>query len=95
MEENSIDDIVTNFRSLLIVATDYLKTMKAQHVEALKNKIIRETISSISNIQFTDLILSNKFEENLRKIKGVCDGERNSLYHELSEVKLVTMKENA
>jgi hypothetical protein len=50
MEENSIDDIVTNFRSLLIVATDYLKTMKAQHVEALKNKIIRETMSSISNI---------------------------------------------
>ena len=80
MDENSIDEIVTNFRSLLIVATDYLKSMKAQHVEALKNKIIKEVISSISNIQFTDLILSNKFEVNLRRIKGVCDGERNSLY---------------
>jgi hypothetical protein len=51
-------------------------------------------MSSISNIQFTDLILSDKFEEYLRQIEGVCDGERNSLYHELSEVKLVTMKEN-
>lgn len=87
-EESSIIDIESNYRKLIIYATDYLKVMKAQHAEALRDKIIRQTIAAISNIQFTDLILSNKFEENLKKIRGLCEEERKLLEKELSEVKL-------
>ena len=62
--------------------------MKAQHSDALKNKVVKEAISAISNIQFTDLILSNKFEKTIKEIKNICNEERMSLEKELSEVKL-------
>ncbi len=51
-----------NFREFLINGTEYIRRVKAQHQLAIKNKVIQEAISAISNLKYTNkLLAANEF----------------------------------
>jgi hypothetical protein len=58
IERECVSNFEGNFREFLINATDYIRRIKAQHQLAIKNKIIQEAISAISNLKYTNKLLS-------------------------------------
>jgi hypothetical protein len=58
IERECVSNFEGNFREFLISATEYLRRVKAQHQLAIKNKVIQEAISAISNLKYTNKLLS-------------------------------------
>lgn len=76
-----------NFREFLINATEYLRRVKAQHQLAIKNKVIQEAISAISNLKYTNKLLSvSEFTQTLNQVSGLCDSTRKELIDEVKQL---------
>lgn len=58
VERECVSDLETAFRQFLVTATDYLKNIRVQHQNAVKNKVVQEAIAAISNIKYTNKLLS-------------------------------------
>lgn len=88
-----MSDLETSFRQFLINATDYLVRIKAQHQLAIKNKVIQEAISAISNLKYTSKLLTiNEFNQTLSQVKGLCDSARKEFAEECKQVTLDKMQ---
>ncbi len=69
IETECVSNFEINFREFLINAIEYLRRVKAQHQNAMKNKIVQEAISAISNLKFTYRLLTvNEFNQTMNQI---------------------------
>ena len=79
----------------MYTAQTYLEQMRLSHAESLKNRIVKEAVAAISNITFTDVLLSSKFADTLIKglPEGFCDEERKLVKKELGELSLMKARD--
>jgi len=69
IERECVSNLEGNFREFLINATEYIRRVKAQHQLAIKNKVIQEAISAISNLKYTNkLLAANEFNQTLNQV---------------------------
>ena len=69
IETECVSNLESNFREFLINAIEYIRRVKAQHQNAIKNKVIQEAISAISNLKYTyKLLTANEFNQTMNQI---------------------------
>jgi hypothetical protein len=69
IEKECVSNLESNFREFLINAIEYLRRVKAQYQNAMKNKIVQEAISAISNLKFTyKLLTAPEFNQTMNQI---------------------------
>lgn len=91
MERECVSDFSSSLREFLIKAVEYLRAVKTQSQNAIKNKVVQEAISAISNLRYTSILTGiDHFRQILQldSLNGPCDRERAEV---LDELKLNTV----
>jgi hypothetical protein len=58
--------------------------MKAQFQLSIKNGVIEECVSVLSNMKFTNYLLNSDFIQFLNEIKNTCEKELQELLSEIN-----------